>query len=115
MRDVENATAILENIKLLSSETRIEFTERNRFPKDVHYYTTTRLGASAKWLTITPLRQLLFWAYLQKRRLRAILGLFAFIKLLSNAGAGIALLDDWFALLAALMVDYIIFRSAIET
>ena len=106
----------LERARLISGDVKVEFTQALRLRKEVKYGTLTKFG---RLVTRAPrfLRLGLFFALLQWKRVAAILGAFASVKLLQNAYQGIVLAIGWveyFAFLALIWVIYLLIRRALN-
>jgi hypothetical protein len=107
-QNVSASIRILEHMRLMSGQTRPEYTPSLRLLMEVRHGHSTRLGATVSRLPAY-LRYLLLVVYIQRKRVTSILGVLAFVRLLSNAYQGAALLGGWIEYVAALMLLYILY------
>lgn len=107
-KNVVDALGFLENKRMLLGEMRVGFTPNLRIPTEVRHYTPTPLG---RLVVRAPrvLRVGLFFALLQWKRLVAVLGALAFVRLLYNAYLGVVLLVGWIEHVAILILAWIIY------
>jgi|GEM_PF-2612120 len=107
-KNVTVSLTVLEKTRLISGAIKPEFTPNFPLTKEVRYGKITWLGGLFEMLPEIFTCTLIFF-YLQKQRIISILGVFAFVRLATNAYKGAEIISGWLEQVAAIILLYILY------